>query len=210
MGPAQHADQLAYLFHQLHDPTDEDAITSFECFIYFQCFPNISYRINHPFSGSFQFSSIDPASFRTRFVSTSGAMVLDPKIAKYGDAWIRELWEMSLEDSPIFELCKGIEHLVYNPESAANLHHLICHVFDLLKHEMNIVALGRLVHKTPEIATDQYIWSLKRALYGMEYYLDFFACLIRSPCWEKHMRQPIVIEWLYTYGDCPEVRPAPF
>lgn len=208
MGPAQHAIQLEYLFHQLQDPTDKDCSNSFSRFVYFQCFPNISYRLNHPLSGLFHFDSIDADLLRARFVSTTGAIIHDPKIAKHGDGWVTDLWEASLEETPVFELRNGIEHLVYNAESAINLQHLICHLFGLLSDEMQVVARGRRVHKTPEMATDLYIWTLKRALYGMEYYMDFFSSLIRSPCWEKHIRQPTVVAWVVNHGNCPEVRPA--
>lgn len=210
MGPAQHANQLQHLFHQLQDPTDKDSSNSFSRFVYFQCFPNISHRVSHPLSGLFHYDSIDPTLLRTRFVSTSGATILDPKIDKHGDGWIMDLWEASLKEPPVFELRNSIEHLVYNAESAVNLQNLICHMFGLLNDEMVVVARGRWVHTTPEMATDQYIWTLKRALYGMEYYMDFFSSLVRSPCWQKHIRQPTVIAWILNHGNCPEVRHASF
>lgn len=208
MGPAQHAAQLEYLFRQLQDPTDKDSSNSFSCFVYFQCFPNISHRLNHPLSALFHFDSIDADLLRARFVSTTGPIIYDPKIAKHGDGWIRDLWEASLEETPDFELRNRVEHLVYNAESAINLQHLICHLFGLLTDEMDVVARGRMVHKTPEIATDQYMSTLKRALYGMEYYMDFFSSLISSPCWEKHIRQPTMIAWIVNLADSPVVRPA--
>lgn len=196
MDNVTHTAQLQFLLRKLRNPDHPRAATDFTRFVYFQCYPNIKKRLCHPFRELFRAGTINPANLRSRWTDTGITSRLDPEVLRHGDKWISTMWRGCLNTQPAFEKRNGEHYLINNANSAADLHKLICHVFRLLSDELDIVRLARDVHRTPELATNTYLRAVKDALYGVDFYMEFFDGLVRSPCFWVHLAHPVLQEWV--------------
>lgn len=171
-------------------------------FVYFQCFLKIQQRLSLPVRpGGFQFKdlfSLDQIKhheLRSRFdKSAIDYLVPDEKILHYGDGWITGFWVFCHGKEPGLEVRDGREYLVYDSKAAVALHKAIRYMFKLLCKDLEMVRCARQGNNG--YVTDSYIKSVEDALDGVDYSMTFFASLVRSPCFWKHIRHPSLVDWV--------------
>lgn len=174
----------------------------FSRFIYFQSNPKIYRIINNPLRLLFTEGTITDKDMAEGFTRKSLYKFVTPKMLRHGDGWIEELWVCSIKQAPKFKTFKGKRLLQYNATSAVQLHKLICNIFLLLTYEIANIGHAWGVHATPKLINDNYIQGVQGALYGVEYYMEFLNNLLHSPCFWKHLTQPVIQEWMYDqYSD---------
>lgn len=199
MGSVEHAAQLEYLLSHSGTP---DFDTNFPRFVYYQCYPKIRQRLTlpviergHQFKELFSPGTINVEDLRLRLYHP-GNLVVNEKVMRYGDEWIDELWEKLLGNHPAFEGCDGKKYLVYDRTTVVQLHNLIGHVFTILWKRLDIVQRARWDYGTPEVDTVPDITTVRGALDSVAYLMDWLACLVRSPCFWKHLQHPALQQWV--------------
>lgn len=209
MDAIEHTAQIQYLLRQFRGPEASDAPTKFLRFMYFQSYPKIQKIISNPLRLLFTEGTISDEDLRLGMGTREINKFVTHKMLRHGDGWIKDIWVCSIKKAPVLKKLDGRKVLVYSGTSAVQLHRLICHIFNLLSHELDNIGHAWEVHHTPEIINDNYIEVLQGALYGVEYYLDFFDSLLKSPCLWKHMQHPVIHEWMYNQYCDSEVWLAP-
>lgn len=206
MGSAEHALQLQFLLRKLHPQPDPAANMNFTRFIYFQCYQKIQQRLclpvrtgGRPFNELFSIDQITSEQLRSCFNPLGAeSVVLDQKVLLHADGWIDQYWRLCLPDQyPDFEERDGEKYLVYSAEMAVDLHNLICRMFANLAEDLARVRDARNVKtKSLQGVTDEYVRAVESALEGVDWYMEFFASLVQSPCFRKHIKHPIIQEWV--------------
>lgn len=206
MGSAEHALQLQFLLRKLHAQPNPSANTDFTRFIYFQCYPKIKQHLylpvrsgSRPFIELFSNDQITPEELLSSFDPLGAEfLVLDEKVLLHADGWIAQYWRLCLPgQDPDFEERDGEKYLVYSAAMTVGLHSLIGRMFALLAEDLDRVRNARTVNtKSPQVVTNEYIRAVESALDGVDWYMEFFASLVQSPCFRNHITHPVVQDWV--------------